>query len=75
MPEPTTRSLTVLDTSTLLGPASAPIRAPMFDCHAADVVAGELALAGVKAGPHFDAGSYLWSAIACAQRISLSTPI
>ena len=49
-PEPTTRSLTVLDTSTSPGAPSAPTRAPMLHRHPRDVIAQHLALAGVHAG-------------------------
>ena len=45
----------MLDTSTSFGPASALTRAPMCTRDPADVIAADLALAGVQPGAHLDA--------------------
>ena len=53
--DPVTISRTVDDTSTSLGPASADDPRADVHCHACDVVAAHLDLAGVDADPHLDA--------------------
>jgi hypothetical protein len=45
----------VLNTSTSFGPASADTRAPDMHGDPADVVAADLAFAGVQPGAHFEA--------------------
>jgi len=54
MTDPTTRSLTVPETSTSPGAASAPMRAPMWTAIPRDVGAAQLAFAGVDAGPRVE---------------------
>src|SRR6476620_9884966 len=54
-PEPITRSRSVLDTSTSLGPASALTRAPMCTAIPPMSSPADLALAGVQPGAHLEA--------------------
>src|SRR5436309_410353 len=54
IPEPATRSLTVLETSTSPGSAWDATRAPV-DCDARNLAVDELAFTGVQAGAHVEA--------------------
>ena len=57
-PDPAVRSFTVGETSTSEGPAWAPTRAPIATAESGHVVAVQLDLAGVQAGPDLDARAY-----------------